>query len=51
MFMEALDFNPPLTLVCSDVHLQMQGYPAEQGVEIVIPLPPPGNRPAAKGFG
>ena len=51
VFMEALGLEPPMTLVCSDVHLQMEGYPAEQGVEIVIPLPPPGNRPVAKGFG
>jgi hypothetical protein len=51
VFMEALGLDPPLTLVCSDLHLQLECYPVEQGVEIVIPLPPPGNRPVAKGFG
>ena len=51
VFMEALGLKPPLTLVCSDVHLEMEGYPVEQGAEIEIPLLPPGNRPAAKGFG
>jgi len=30
-FMEALGLEPPLTLVCSDLHLQMEGYPIEQG--------------------
>jgi uncharacterized protein (DUF2252 family) len=29
--------EPPLTLVCSDIHLEMEGYPVEQG--------------AAQGFG
>jgi len=51
VFMEALELDPPLTLVCSDIHLQMEGYPIEQGAEIEIPLLPPGNRPADKGFG
>ena len=23
--------GPPLTLVCSDMHLEMEGYPVEQG--------------------
>jgi hypothetical protein len=36
---------------CSDLHLQLEGYPVEQGVEIEIPLLPPGGRGAAKGFG
>jgi hypothetical protein len=49
--MEALGLEPPLTLVCSDVHLEMKGYPVEQGAEIEIPLLPPGNRPTARGFG
>jgi hypothetical protein len=51
VFMEALELQPPLTLVCSDLHLQMEGYPVEQGGEIEISLLPPGSRPAAKGFG
>jgi hypothetical protein len=51
VFMEALELEPPLTLVCSDLHLQLEGYPIEQGVEIEIPLPPPGACGAAKGFG
>ena len=51
VFMEALELDPPLTLVCSDIHLQMEGYLIEQGAEIEIPLLPPGNRPAARGFG
>ena len=51
VFMEALGLEPPLTLVCSDLHLQLEGYPIEQGVEIEIPLLPPGSRGAAKGFG
>ena len=51
VFMEALELDPPLTLVCSDLHLQLEGYPIEQGVEIEIPLLPPGSRRAAKGFG
>ena len=51
VFMEALALDPPLTLVCSDLHLQLEGYPVEQGVEIEIPLLPPGGRGAAKGFG
>ena len=51
VFMEALGLDPPLTLVCSDLHLQLEGYPIEQGVEIEIPLLPPGMRAMAKGFG
>jgi len=51
VFMEAQDLEPPLTLVCSDIHLQMEGYPVEQGAEIEIPLLPPGSRGAARGFG
>jgi len=49
--MEALGLEPPLTLVCSDVHLDKKGYPVAQGAEIEIPLLPPGNRFAARGFG
>jgi hypothetical protein len=51
VFMEAMGLEPPLTLVCSDLHLQMEGYPIEQGAEIEIPLLPPSARGPAKGFG
>jgi len=43
--------EPPPTLVCSDLHLEMEGYPVEHGAEIEIPLLPPGSRGAARGFG
>jgi hypothetical protein len=36
--------GPPLTLVCSDIHLEMEGYSVEQGAVIEIPLLPPGAR-------
>jgi hypothetical protein len=51
VLMEALGLEPPMTLVCSDLHLQMEGYPIEQGAEIEIPLLPPSARRSAKGFG
>lgn len=51
VFLEAQDLDPPLTLVCSDIHLEMKGYPVEQGAVIEIPLLPPGARGAAQGFG
>ena len=51
VFMEALELEPPLTLVCSDLHLEMDGYPVEQGAEIEIPLLPPGSLGATRGFG
>jgi len=51
VFMQAQGLEPPLTLVCSDLHLEMEGYPVEQGAEIEIPLLPPGSRGPAKGFG
>ena len=51
VFMEALDLDPPLTLVSSDMHLELEGYPVEQGAVIEIPLLPPGSRRPAKGFG
>jgi hypothetical protein len=44
VFMEALKLEPPLTLLCSDLHLQMEGYPIEQAGEIEIPLLPPSHR-------
>ncbi len=31
VFMEAIELDPSLTLVSSDIHLEMEGYPAEQG--------------------
>jgi len=43
-FMEAQDLEPPLTLVCSDIHLKMEGHPIEQGGVIEISLLPPGHR-------
>ncbi len=49
--MEAQELEPPLTLVCSDLHLEMEGYPVEQGAEIEIPLLPPGARGQAKHDG
>ena len=51
VFMEALGLEPPLTLVCSDFHLEMEGYQLEEGAEIEIPLLPQGTRGVAKGFG
>ncbi len=51
VFMEAQGLEPPLTLVCSDLHLEMEGYPVEQDSVIEIPLLPPGARGPAKGFG
>ncbi len=50
VFLEAQGLEPPLTLMCSDIHLQMEGYPVEQGAEIEIPMLPPGARGPAKGF-
>ena len=38
VFLEAQDIEPPLTLVCSDIHLEMEAYPVEQGAVIEIPL-------------
>ena len=51
VFMEAQGLEPPLTLVCSDLHLELEGYPVEQGAEIEIPLLPPGSLGATRGFG
>jgi hypothetical protein len=50
VFLEALDLDPPLTLVSSDLHLQLEGFPVEQGAVIEIPLLPPGGRVAGRGF-
>ena len=51
VFLEALDLDPPLTLVSSDLHLQLEGYAVEQGAVIEIPLLPPGARGAVRGLG
>jgi hypothetical protein len=51
VFLEALDLDPPLTLLSSDQHLLVDGFPVEQGVVIEIPLLPPSVRGAGKGFG
>jgi hypothetical protein len=51
VFLEALDLDPPLTLVSSDLHLQLEGYTVEQGAVIEIPLLPPGARGAVRGLG
>ena len=32
VFMEAIDHDPPLTLVSSNMHLELEGYPVEQGL-------------------
>lgn len=50
VFMEALELDPPLTLVCSNLHLQLEGYPIEQGLEIDIPLLPPGKSWGSQGL-
>jgi hypothetical protein len=42
--MEAKDLEPPLTLFCSDIHLEMEGYPVEQCAVIEIPLLPLGRQ-------
>ena len=51
VFLEALDLDPPLTLVSSDLHLQLEGYTVAQGAVIEIPLLPPGARGAVRGLG
>lgn len=51
VFLEALDLDPPLTLVSSDLHLTLEGYTVEQGAVIEIPLLPPGARGAMRGLG
>jgi|688.fasta_scaffold1313062_2 hypothetical protein len=48
--LEAIHLDPPLTVFCSDFHLEMEGYPMEEGSTIEVPLLPPGRRPPAKGF-
>jgi len=48
--LEAMDRDPPLSVFCSDFHLEMEGYPMEEGSTIEVPLLPPGQRPPARGF-
>jgi len=50
-FMEAQNLDLPLPLVCSDLHLQMGGYPVERGVEIEISIVASRAGGLAKGFG
>ena len=45
--MRTPELEPELTLVCSDRHVEMEGYPIEQGAEIEISLLPPGSRGCA----
>ncbi len=51
VFLEALDLDPPLTLLSSDQHLLVDGFPVEQGVVIEIPLVVSRGRGGGKGFG
>jgi len=48
--LEAIDLDPPLSVFCSDLHLEMESYRLEEGSTIEVPLLPPGRRPAARGF-
>jgi hypothetical protein len=48
--LEAIHLDPPLSVFCSDVHLDMEGYPIKEGSTIEVPLLPPGRRPPARGF-
>ena len=49
--LEAIDLKPPLSVFCSEFHLEMEGYPVEEDAVIEILLLPPGSRGPAKGFG
>jgi hypothetical protein len=49
--LEAIDLEPPLSVFCSELHLEMEGYPVEEDAVIEILLLPPGSRGPAKGFG
>ena len=51
VFLEALDLDPPLTLLSSDQHLLVDGFLVEQGVVIEIPLVSSRGRGGGKGFG
>ena len=48
--LEAIDLDPPLSVFCSDFHLEMESYPVEEDSTIEVPLLPPGRRPPARGF-
>ncbi len=48
--LEAIDLDPPLSVFCSDVHLEMEGYPMEEGSTIEVPLLVPRRQPPARGF-
>jgi hypothetical protein len=48
--LEAIDLEPPLSVFCSDLHLEMEGYPLEEGSTIDVPLLLPRPRPPARGF-
>ncbi len=51
VFLEALDLDPPLTLLSSDQHLLVDGFPVEQGVVIEVSMVPSRGRGGGKGFG
>ena len=50
VFLTALDLQPPLEMICGDIHLEMENFPIEEGAVIEVPLLPPGVRAAARGF-
>ena len=49
VFLEALELDPPLTLLSDARHLLTEDFPVEQGVVTEIPLLPPGTRGGGKG--
>ncbi len=51
VFLEALDLDPPLTLLSDARHLLAEGFPVEQGAVIEISLLRPGAGSGGKGFG
>jgi hypothetical protein len=51
VFLEALDLEPPLTLLSSDQHLLVDGFPVGQGVVIEFPSLPSRGRGGGKRFG
>jgi hypothetical protein len=51
VFLEALDLDPPLTLLSDARHLLAEGFPVEQGVVIEISLLLRGTWAWGKGFG
>ena len=38
--LETIDLDPPLSVFCSDFHLEMESYPVEEGSTIEVPLLP-----------